>query len=139
MFRTAVEQGLSASHPTPETWWKSQWRLAGRPAPRAKEQELAITRALAAWVGVVDGLTPEATGTAADHLRAAWDQLLASGQVPPEQLDLAQRAWRWREHLQRVMDGCRSTSVQSAQGLALYTEAGGGVHCALPAGMQVGH
>lgn len=39
-------------------------------------------------------------------------QLLASGRLHAEQLELAQRVWRWREQLQRAMDGCHSTSDQ---------------------------
>ena len=229
-----------------ETWWSSQFLLPGTQEPLSKEQQIAVTHALAAWGEVVDGLPEDAQGTTAELLEEAWAQvraraagcsacahpasccwravgrppichaaqrgqwliiplllllaaataaaavadgchdcvemqLLASGKVSPTQVELAQRAWRWREHLQRAMDGCDSTADQrwgsvrransmvelhsctapglwraaaavmprslllllsccaccSAQGLALYDEMPGGVHCALPAGMQV--
>ncbi len=45
-------------------------------------------------------------------LPAVLLQLLASGKLGPEHEELAQRVWRWREQLQRAMDGCHSTSEQ---------------------------
>ena len=97
-----------------ETWWSSQFLLSGASEPLSKEQQLAVTHALAAWTDTVEGLPPDASGTTADHLRAAWDGLLGSGKLRggDGQVEAAARAWRWRELLQRAMDGCHSTADQ---------------------------
>lgn len=127
-----------------EAWWSSQFLLPGATEPLSKEQQIAVTHALAAWTGTVEGLQPDAAGSTASHLAQAWAQvtrgaerpankktaasfgahpekrmlhhtdvqLLASGKLESSQLEAAQRAWRWRELLQRAMDGCDSTSVQ---------------------------
>ncbi|KAL4858489.1 Spermine oxidase [Chlorella vulgaris] len=136
VFQHAVGAGLIDSRPEGETWWSSQFLLPGSSGPLNTAQQAAVTHTLAAWAAAVEAVPQDAGGTTADHLRVAWQQLLASGKVPVEQEALARRAWRWREHLQRAMDGCHSTADQSAQGLALYDEMPGGVHAALPAGMQ---
>ena len=136
IYRSAVQQGLVGSPLQREKWWQPQFLLPGASQPLSTEQQCAVTHALAAWTGVVEELPPDAAGTTAEHLRRAWGELLASGKVAAEQAELAQRAWRWREQVQRAMDGCDSTAEQSAQGLALYDEMPGGVHAALPAGMQ---
>jgi len=104
---------LSASLDVAEKWWRSQFLLPGATQPLSKDQQIAITHSLAAWTEVVEGLPEDARGTTADHLRAAWKQLLASGKLEGEgQAELAGQAWRWREHLQRAMDGCHSTEEQ---------------------------
>ncbi|PSC70494.1 spermine oxidase-like [Micractinium conductrix] len=138
VFRHAVELGLIESNPTAERWWSSQFCLPGEARPLSLEEQAVITHALAAWGEAVEGLQQDEAGTTADALRAAWAALLASGRLGDagERLQLAGRSWRWRELLQRAMDGCDSTSVQSAQGLALYDEMPGGVHAAMPGGMQ---
>lgn len=138
VFKHAVDQGLIGSSPEAETWWNSQFLLPGVTEPLSKDQQLAVTHALAAWTATVDGLPADASGTTADHLRGAWASLLASGKLQGGigKAEAAAGAWRWRELLQRAMDGCHSTSDQSALGLSLYDEMEGGVHCALPAGMQ---
>ena len=95
-----------------EKWWSSQFLLPGSSQPLSKAQQIAVTHAIAAWAEAVDELPRDAAGTTADHLRVAWRRLLASGRAPEELEELAQRAWRWREHLQRAMDGCNSTAEQ---------------------------
>lgn len=69
------------------------------------------------------------------HLDAAWQRLLDSGALGG-QAPLAARAWRWRELLQRAMDGSDSTEEQSAAGLAAYNEMEGGMHAPIPSGFQ---
>lgn len=52
-------------------------------------------------------------------------------------LELARAAWRWREQLQRAIDGCTSTHDVDAIARALYTEFGGSdVHAPIPCGYQ---
>jgi hypothetical protein len=93
-------------------WWSSQFLLPGAEAPLTPAQQAAVTYTIAAWMDTVEELPADAAGTTAEHLQRAWAALLASGKVAPEHAELAQRAWRWRELLQRAMDGCDSTSDQ---------------------------
>eukprot|EP00887_Chlorella_sp_A99_P007288 scaffold2.g7288.t1 len=121
---------------------------------------VAVTRALAAWQDAIDGLTPNSAGSVGQHLDEAWWELEAHMQqqsvddvsdcgggrsaagaagagdrgVPPA--EAARRAWRWRERLERAIDGCRSTDDCSAAGLALYEEMERGVHVPLSCGFQ---
>lgn len=105
---------LSPARIAGETWWSSQFLLPGATEPLSKEQQLAVTHALAAWTATVEGLPTSASGTTADHLRATWDKLLGSSKLQggSGRVEVAARAWRWRELLQRAMDGCHSTSDQ---------------------------
>lgn len=95
-----------------EQWWSSQFLLPCASQPLSKEHQIAVTHTLAAWGDAVESLPADAAGTTAEHQKAAWAELIASGKLAPEQLEVAQRAWRWRELLQRAMDGCDSTAVQ---------------------------
>lgn len=107
-------RGPSSTNVAAETWWNSQFLLPGVTEPLSKDQQLAVTHALAAWTATVEGLPADASGTTADHLRGAWASLLASGKLQGGigKAEAAARAWRWRELLQRAMDGCHSTSDQ---------------------------
>jgi hypothetical protein len=105
---------LAPLHCAAERWWSSQFSLPGAGRPLSREEQAVVTHTLAAWSETVEGLQADAAGTTDAALRAAWVRLRASGRLEasPERLELAGRAWRWRELLQRAMDGCDSTSVQ---------------------------
>eukprot|EP00887_Chlorella_sp_A99_P007287 scaffold2.g7287.t1 len=160
ILSAAVEAGLSSAQPEPQRWWDSQFLLPGAATPLAGPQAVAVTRALADWQDAIDGLTPDSAGSAGQHLDEAWRKLEAHMQqqsvndvsgcgggrsaagaagagdrgMPPA--EAARRAWRWRERLERAIDGCRSTDDCSAAGLALYEEMERGVHVPLSCGFQ---
>ncbi len=121
---------LSPARTAGETWWSSQFLLPGATEPLTKEQQVAVTHALAAWTATVEGLPSNASGTTADHLRATRDKLLGFSKLQGGggRVEAAARVWRWRELLQRAMDGCHSTSDQrcGAWIAALF-------NCSLPA------
>lgn len=118
LFAAAVEQGLLATDPPAERYWRSQFLLPGATQPLGQEEQAAVVHTLAAWTDTIEGLPQDAAGTTADHLAAAWEQLQASGRLggEPERQEAARRAWRWRERLQRAMDGCHSTADQRCVG-----------------------
>ena len=79
IFAHAVELGLIGGSPEAERWWDSEWLLPGSHQPLQPAQAVAVSRTLAAWGEVVEGLAPgEARGTTAAHLARAWQQVGAA-------------------------------------------------------------
>ncbi|CAL5227355.1 g10303 [Coccomyxa viridis] len=56
--------------------------------------------------------------TVGQYLRKKWRELRKERGTDP----LYAEAWRWRENLQRAIDGCRTTDEMSSAGLAAYSE-----------------
>ena len=63
-------------------------------------------------------------------------QFVRENELAGEDLRLARSAWRWRELLQRAMDGSHASHAQSAAGLAAYADLPG-PFLPLPCGFQV--
>lgn len=97
-----------------ERYWRSQFLLPGATQPLSQEEQATVVHTLAQWTDTIEGLPKDESGTTADHLAATWEQLQASGRLGEEagRQEAARRAWRWRERLQRAMDGCHSTADQ---------------------------
>jgi hypothetical protein len=64
-----------------------------------------------------------------------WVQVLSA--LEQQQVGLAERAWHWRELLERAINGSPASSQISAAGLALYDDMEG-PFASIPTGYQVG-
>ena len=67
---------------------------------------------------------------------ALYKLLQVFSEVGPQHAQLAQQAWRWRELLERAINGSHGTDHISASGLAMYDDLEG-PFAAIPAGYQV--
>lgn len=134
VFAHAVEMGLLSSNPERTSWWEPEFLRAGGAEPLAGDDLIEVQRAVAAYGAAVEGVDGSRGGSLGEQLDEAWGELEAGGLLQGRS-QLAACAWRWREHLQCVMDGCSTTAGLSAQGSALYEEMGEG-HVPIPAGFQ---
>jgi hypothetical protein len=135
VLAAALEMGLLHNPLRRQRWWGSAFLVPGRAEALRGEEALKLHTAVEAFSAAVESLQqrgPAASvGAAAD---AAWRALPA----PADAADaLAAAAWRWRELLQRAMDGCHSIHDMDAAARAAYSEFGGSeTHAALPCGFQ---
>lgn len=139
----AVAVGLMAPHPPRQRWWSSRFLLPHQSEALDESQEMVIHKAVEAYAAAVEGVDVASRGTVGDAVWRAWtlwrEQHMQDwqGEGRDGEENLAAAAWRWRERLQRAIDGCHSTSDMHAGARAVYSEFGGTeVHAAVPGGYQ---
>ncbi|GAB4814785.1 hypothetical protein N2152v2_001831 [Parachlorella kessleri] len=133
IYAEALAHGVMQGMPKSAEWWDSLWLQQGAAEPLGPEDVLVAHKVTKAYAEAVEALEPSMQGTVADHLQGARHQVFS--EVGPQHAQLAQQAWRWRELLERAINGSHSSDHISASGLALYDDLEG-PFAAIPAGYQ---
>eukprot|EP00208_Stichococcus_sp_RCC1054_P004285 CAMPEP_0206141490 /NCGR_PEP_ID=MMETSP1473-20131121/13113_1 /ASSEMBLY_ACC=CAM_ASM_001109 /TAXON_ID=1461547 /ORGANISM="Stichococcus sp, Strain RCC1054" /LENGTH=529 /DNA_ID=CAMNT_0053536087 /DNA_START=104 /DNA_END=1693 /DNA_ORIENTATION=- len=127
LFDLAVQEGLMTrtAKPADEAWAHPSWVREGDQVPLAAEEVATAKAAAGSYsMAVEQAMQSEETGlTVGKHLRRTWPQ--ARQKFAAGEKQVAAEVWRWRECLQRSMDGCDSTDNMLAAGLAEYDELDG--------------